>query len=106
MLQLGSGAAAASTMLRCSAPFFLLGGPVCGCGAKFAFYPLIPPRPSAPARDSVGRVDASISSISTLPSAPSAQRAPHGLPSMCPARWVLERCRRFHLCDLRLSVAP
>lgn len=49
MLQLGSGAAAASTMLRCSAPFFLLGGPVCGCGAKFAFYPLIPPRPSAPA---------------------------------------------------------
>lgn len=40
MLQLGSGAAAASTMLRCSAPFFFWAAPF--AGAKFAFYPLIP----------------------------------------------------------------
>lgn len=41
MLQLGSGEAAASTMLRCSAPFFFW-RPRLRVRAKFAFYPLIP----------------------------------------------------------------
>ncbi|KAK0745853.1 hypothetical protein B0T18DRAFT_410294 [Schizothecium vesticola] len=68
MLQLGSGAAVASTMLRCSA-LFLLAAPF--AGAKFAFYPLIP---GFQLLRAIAQGGCAVSSISTLPSAPSAQR--------------------------------
>lgn len=105
MLQLGSGAAAASTMLRCSAPFFFW-RPRLRVRAKFAFYPLIPGLQLL--RCERLRMEGGCVHLINLNTPVSAQRpaAPHGLPSMWPARWVLGRCRRFRLCDLRLSVAP
>lgn len=100
MLQLGSGAAAASTMLRCSAPFFFWAAPF--AGAKFAFYPLIPGLQLL--RSARFRMEGGCVHLINLNTPVNAQR-PAAPMEMCPARWVLERCRRFHLCDLRLSVA-